>query len=78
MAAVVPEARLVYLVRDPIERIVSHYLHQLNAARERRPFHAAVSEGPDNRYLAYSRYHEQIEQFLLHYPAQRILVLTSE
>jgi len=78
MAAVVPEARLVYLVRDPIERIVSHYLHQLNAARERRPFHAAVSEGPDNRYLAYSRYHEQIAQFLLHYPAERILVLTSE
>lgn len=78
MAAVVPEARLVYLVRDPIERIVSHYLHQLNAAKETRPFPAAVSEGPDNRYLAYSRYHEQIERFLPHYPPERILVLTSE
>jgi hypothetical protein len=78
MAAVLPVARLVYLVRDPIERIVSHYLHQLNAAQETRPFHAAVSEEPDNRYLAYSRYHEQIEQFLPYYPAGRILVLTSE
>jgi hypothetical protein len=78
MAAVVPEARLVYLVRDPIERIVSQYLHQLNAAQETRPFSAAVGEEPDNRYLAFSRYHEQLEQFLPHYPAERILVLTSE
>src|SRR5438105_12315470 len=26
--AVVPDVRLIYLVRDPIERIVSHYLHR--------------------------------------------------
>ena len=78
MAAVVPDARLVYLVRDPIERIVSQYLHQINSAQETRPFHSAITEEPDNRYLAFSRYHEQIEQFLPYYPAERILVLTSE
>jgi hypothetical protein len=78
MAAVLPEARLIYLVRDPIERIVSHYLHQINAAQETRTFNTAIREEPDNRYLAYSRYYEQIEQFLDYYPAERILVLTSE
>jgi hypothetical protein len=78
MAEVVPDARLIYLARDPIERIVSHYLHQINTGYETRPFHLAITEEPDNRYLAFSRYHEQIEQFLPYYPAERILVLTSE
>ena len=28
MARVVPDAKLVYLVRDPVERVVSHYTHR--------------------------------------------------
>jgi len=27
MHAVVPDAKLIYVVRDPIERIISHYIH---------------------------------------------------
>jgi hypothetical protein len=36
MAQVVPEARLVYVVRDPIARMQSMYMHQVSAGRERR------------------------------------------
>ena len=28
MAETIPHAKLVYLVRDPVERIVSHYTHR--------------------------------------------------
>jgi hypothetical protein len=33
MAQLVPEARLVYMVRDPIARMQSMYMHQVSAGR---------------------------------------------
>lgn len=36
MAAVIPDARLVYVVRDPVARMQSMYMHQVSAGRERR------------------------------------------
>jgi hypothetical protein len=37
MRSVVPDAKLVYLIRDPVERIVSHWIHDAAEGRERRP-----------------------------------------
>src|SRR3712207_3099155 len=28
MYSVVPEAKLIYVVRDPIDRMISHYIHE--------------------------------------------------
>jgi len=78
MAGVLPEARLVYVVRDPVERLISQYIHLVNAARELRPFHIAVTATEPNPYLAFSRYHHQVEQFLPYYGEERILLVTSE
>jgi len=38
VAAILPDARLIYVVRDPVDRIISHYLHCVAAHQERRPF----------------------------------------
>ena len=43
-AAVVPEARLIALVRDPVERALSHYHHEVALRRERLPFDEAVEQ----------------------------------
>ena len=76
LARVVPGARLVYVVRDPVARIRSHYLHDVARGRERRPLTEAV---PGNEhYLAPSRYAAQIEQYLEHFPRERLLVVVSE
>ena len=48
MAQVVPDARLVYVVRDPIARMQSMYMHQVSAGRERRRAEVALL---DDRYL---------------------------
>lgn len=53
MAQVIPAARLVYVVRDPIARMQSMYLHQVSAGRERRRAAVALL---DDRYLGPSRY----------------------
>lgn len=76
MADLVPDARLIYLLRNPVERIRSHYLHDLACGRERRPIDRAVQG--NEHYLAPSRYALQIEQYLEHFPREQLLLMTSE
>jgi hypothetical protein len=80
MYALVPDARLVYVVRDPISRIVSHYVHEYAGGREQRPIDQALArdavEGSD--YVAVSSYAMQLERYLEWYDGSRVLVLESE
>lgn len=76
MAAIMPEARLLYLVRHPVARIRSQYVHNCAHRSERRPIDEAVRRNPD--YLAFSRHAYQLERFLEHYPREQILVVSSE
>lgn len=76
IAAHLPEVRLVYVVRDPIERIRSHYEHRRAAGAETEPIERAVRDNPI--YVDSSRYAMQLERYLDHFPRDRVLVLTSE
>jgi hypothetical protein len=76
IASVVPDAKLIYLLRNPVERIRSQYVHFVDRGREDRPLHQAVAENPI--YLDSSRYAFQIETYLEHFDRQRLLVLSSE
>jgi hypothetical protein len=73
----VPEAKLVYLVRDPVERTVSHYRHAVASGRERRSLREALAEISDPySYLAcHSLYGRQLELYLRQFPAERIMVV---
>jgi len=72
----IPDVRLIYVVRDPIERIRSHYQHRVLAGAEREPIERAILE--DDRYLDCSRYGMQIERYLDHFAPQQVLLITSE
>jgi hypothetical protein len=76
VAKYIPKARLIYIVRDPIERVRSHYQHRVNERAERRPFEEAVFTDPF--YLSYSRYALQIERYLEFFPREQILVITTD
>jgi Sulfotransferase family len=76
VAALLPGARLVYTVRHPIERMRSHYLHQLQRGREHAPIERALVADP--RYLDTSRYALQLGRYLGRFPAERLLVITAE
>lgn len=39
-----PRARLIAILRDPVERAISHYFHEVRKGRERRSFAQAISE----------------------------------
>jgi hypothetical protein len=75
MAELIPRARLVYVVRDPIARMQSMYMHQVSAGRERRRPEAALL---DDRYLEPSRYGFQLAAFLDHFDRSQVLVIASE
>ena len=76
MASVIPDVRLLYVVRDPIDRMRSHYLHEVAALRERRPVERALRENPI--YLDLSRYATQLERYLDHFPREQLLVVRAE
>lgn len=72
-----PDALLIYMIRDPIERICSAYLHNRAEGREQRPFEQAVFGG-SQEYLNVSRYYLQIDRYLRVFPRERLLVLLFE
>lgn len=76
IASLIPDARLIYLVREPIERMQSQYLDNVIHGLERRPVEEALSSNPF--YLTSSRYALQLEQYLEHFRHDQILVVRSE
>ena len=76
IAAVLPSARLIYVVRHPIARMVSHFQHRVRANHEHEGLEDALLNNP--LYLNTSRYAFQIEQYLEFFPAEQILVVVTE
>jgi len=74
----VPDARFIYVVRDPIERIISRYVHNYSNSDEHRTINEALSDLDDIEYVPQSLYFMQIEQYLKYFDASRFLIIASE
>ena len=60
-------ARLIYMVRDPIDRLLSHYLHNPAAGYDDRARSSRRSPTSDSAYVDRSRYAFQLEPYLEHF-----------
>jgi len=78
--AALPDAKLIYLVRDPVERAVAGYAEARANDKEERDPDAALGDvdDPYNAYVAQSRYAMQMEHYLEVFPRERILVIHQE
>lgn len=76
MAALVPEAKLIYVMRDPLEHMRSAYEYSLWLGTEARPIREALLL--DSRYLYECSYGLQIAQYLTFFPLSQMLLLTAE
>jgi hypothetical protein len=74
--AFAPDARILYIMRDPIERTISHYWWNCQHETETRPPLRAVAENPD--YCSFSYYALQIRPYLEHFSRDRVWCLTTE
>jgi hypothetical protein len=72
-----PDSRLVYIVRNPVDRILSHYLHKVIRGTEKRPIHAALKSTVSD-YLLISMYYLQLQQYLQFFPSEQICVIAAE
>ena len=80
MHETIPNARLIYIVRDPISRILSQYndyLHQSWEETDIDGIIASFSKRP-NLYVETSRYYYQIEEYLKYFPAEQLRVWSME
>jgi hypothetical protein len=77
MHRLLPDARLIYLVRDPVERIRSNYVHQRARGLEPRPF-AEVAIDPDGIYVNHTRYATQLRPFIELFGRERLLIASQE
>lgn len=72
----VPNAKLIYLVRDPIERTRSHVVHEMRHGREHRDLAQAIEA--NSLYVDASRYAMQAQKWLEHYPRESLLLVQTE
>lgn len=78
MHDLLPGVKLIYLVRDPIERLISHYTHNYSEGREHNSVSEVLSgDWNDNHYVMCSRYYWQLEHYLKFFPQDHILVVPS-
>lgn len=73
----VPDVKLVYLVRDPVARVVSHFHHRVSTEGERRSLSDALGDlsDPYSPYTCPSFYASQLEQYLQHFAHEQLLVI---
>lgn len=71
-----PHARLVYVMRDPIDRMVSHYIHAWSRREVDLGIDQAVRERPE--FVAYSSYAMQLEPWLDRFGRERVLPVFFE
>jgi hypothetical protein len=72
-----PDARLLYMVRDPISRILSHWTHAVGAGYETRPMEEVLTRG-DQTYVTRSQYWMQLQPYLERFAPEQIEVIAQE
>lgn len=86
-----PDIKFIVLLRDPVERALSHYHHMVRLGRETRPFDHAVrhdigcwqhtaDDTLDHTFAYFRRglYAEQLEHWWRYFSRERFLILHSE
>jgi hypothetical protein len=72
-----PDAKLIYMVRDPISRILSHWRHAVGAGYETRPMEDVLARD-DQGYVTRSLYWMQLQPYLEQFDRSQIEVITQE
>jgi hypothetical protein len=73
----VPDVKMIYMVRDPIKRILSHWVHASGAGYETREFEETLNL-PDTSYIQRSMYWMQLQPYLEDFDHSQIEIITQE
>jgi hypothetical protein len=70
------ELRLIYIVRNPVERIISQYIHEFSVGAVKESIDLAVVKY--GRFIDTSCYYLQLKEWLRLFPRKNVLVLKFE
>jgi Sulfotransferase domain len=70
-------ARVVYMVRNPVDRLLSHYLHNVGGGYESRELADAAADH-QSAYVQRGRYAFQLEPYLEAFARERVLIVSRE
>jgi len=76
LKSAVPEAKLIYVIRNPIDRAVSHYIHEWSERQVGKDIESALQSTP--RIVDYGRYAYQIKPFLEAFGPDRVFLTSLE
>ena len=76
MRAVLPAPRLIYMIRNPVERAISHYIHAWSVGAAGHDPEQAFAAMPE--LVDYGRYAMQIAPYLSAYGADRVFLTSLE
>jgi hypothetical protein len=71
MAQAIPRPKLIYLMRHPIDRLISQYVHELTTGRITVGIEEAVARHPE--LIDYSRYSMQLAPYIQAFGRESIL-----
>lgn len=72
------DVKLIYVVRNPMERCISHYLHRVQRGYETRHFSDILGNLPNEAFAAQGLYHYQLQQYLKAFPKEQLLVISFD
>jgi len=81
LKTVVPDAKLILLLRNPTERTISNYFHNVSRGYEKRSLKEIFLDNnnfSDEEIVARSLYVEQLERYSDYIKQKKILLLKSE
>jgi hypothetical protein len=76
IANVAPNMKFIYVLRSPVERVYSHYVHNYYKGQEVRSLADAVLN--DDYYVQISRYYYQMEQYWKYFPEHNLKIVFVE
>jgi hypothetical protein len=75
----VPGLRIIFVLRQPVDRAYSHYWHYRKNGHRLPPFEAILDDDPQLRYLDYvSRYAEHLQRYREAFGPERVYVATFD
>lgn len=89
VARMVPEVKLICLLRNPVDRALSGFYLGVHLGREQGKFSGAIRRKPRQRFVDWwgadvnqlllrGRYAEQLERWFRHFPREQVLIIKYE
>lgn len=82
-----PDARILIVLRDPVERAFSHYLNDFRSGLDKRSFRSAMADelarperriGRESMYLLVGQYAPQVERYQRLFPGRTHVLVFEE